>query len=96
MKRKDADYSLTLEWASVWLQNTGDPDRAILSDIYSNSWINHMTLMQSATLVTEQIMPKRRFPEHTHKNASLKTGDIGRLSALLKISMLLCTLVTLT
>jgi hypothetical protein len=54
--------------------------------------------MQSSSLETKQNMSKRRwahavFP-NTRSNASLSTGDIERLLALLKMSMLHRTLVS--
>lgn len=81
VKRKDADYSRTLEWAIVWLQNTDDPDSAILSDRVTAELI-HITLMQSSTLETKQNMPEAplgpcRLSEHT----TTRISTLGTLSA---------------
>ena len=92
MERKEADRSLTLERANVWLQNMDDPGSAVLSD------------RATAELIIPRlckVQPWRRskvcrsacFP-NTHSNASPTALDKERLSAVLKIPILLITFVS--
>jgi len=92
----DADHSLTVEWASVWLQNTDDPGSAILSDrVTAELIISRLCKVQPwrrSRICRSAVGPMPFF--RTHSNPSLNTGDIERLLALLKISMLHRTLVS--
>ena len=96
MKRKAADHSLILEWASVWLQNTDDPGSAILSDrVTAELIISRLCKVQPwrRSRICRSAVASLWF-FRTHNNASLNTGDTERLLALLEISMLHRTLVS--
>jgi hypothetical protein len=92
IKSKVADHSLTLQWASVWLQNKDDPDSAILSDrVTAELIISRLCKIQPwrrSRIYRSAVGPMPFFRTHT----AVRVSAVGTLSA--SISMIHRTLVS--